>query len=51
MCSLIVYRYDYGIVLFILGFAATLAGQLGAHWLMTRLQRRSIVVFSMAALM
>lgn len=44
-------RADYGSVLFVLGFAATLVGQLGAHWLMTRLNRRSVVVFCMAALL
>ena len=35
-------RYDYGVALLLLGFLATLAGQLGAHWLMTRLRRRYV---------
>lgn len=44
-------RYDYGVAILVLGFAATMLGQMGAHWLMTRLQRRSVVVFCMAALL
>lgn len=44
-------RYDYGVAILVLGFVATMLGQMGAHWLMTWLQRRSVVVFCMAALL
>ena len=44
-------RYDYGAAILVLGFVATMLGQMGAHWLMTRLQRRSVIVFCMAALL
>jgi hypothetical protein len=44
-------RYDYGVAILVLGFVATMLGQMGAHWLMTRLQRRSVIVFCMAALL
>lgn len=43
-------KADYGIVLFVIGLLLTLLGQVAAHQLMTRLKRRSIVVFSMAIL-
>jgi hypothetical protein len=37
--------------MFLVGFLVTLAGQAAAYWLMHRLQRRSVVIFCMAALM
>jgi MFS family permease len=37
--------------MFLVGFTVTLAGQAAAYWLMHRLQRRSVVIFCMAALM
>ena len=42
---------DYGIVVFTVGLVATFAGQTGATVLMQRLQRRSVVIGCMAALM
>jgi len=44
-------RADYGIALFIIGLTVTFAGQWAAHYLMTKLRRRSVVIFCMAALM
>lgn len=44
-------RPDYGVAMFLVGFLVTLAGQAAAYWLMQRLQRRSVVIFCMAALM
>ena len=44
-------RADYGVAMFSVGFLVTLAGQAAAYWLMQRLQRRSVVIFCMAALM
>ncbi len=37
--------------MFLVGLTVTFLGQMAAHRLMTRLKRRSIVVFSMATLM
>ena len=37
--------------MFVLGFLVTLAGQGSTYWLMSRLQRRSIVIIAMAGLM
>lgn len=39
-------RMDYGIVCFILGFFATLVGQVGLSYLMKKYQRNSYIVFS-----
>lgn len=44
-------RADYAISVFVLGFLVTLAGQGSTYWLMSRLQRRSIVIIAMAGLM
>jgi len=44
-------RYDYGIALFVIGLVATFVGQTGAHALMKRMQRRSVIVYCMASLM
>lgn len=42
---------DYAVALLLLGFVVTLAGQGSTYWLMSRLQRRSIVIIAMASLM
>ena len=42
---------DYGVAVFTVGLVATFAGQTGATALMRRLQRRSVVIGCMAALM
>lgn len=44
-------RAEYAISVFVLGFLVTLAGQGSIYWLMSRLQRRSIVIIAMAGLM
>lgn len=44
-------KADYGIALFLIGLGVTMVGQLAAHQMMTKLKRRSIVVFSMATLL
>ena len=44
-------RADYAVALLLLGFVVTLAGQGSTYWLMSRLQRRSIVIIAMASLM
>ncbi len=44
-------RADYAVALLLLGFVVTLAGQGSMYWLMSRLQRRSIVIIAMASLM
>ncbi len=50
-CCIAWCRADYAIALLLLGFAVTLAGQGSTYWLMSRLQRRSIVIIAMASLM
>ncbi|KAL0027362.1 hypothetical protein WJX79_004711 [Trebouxia sp. C0005] len=42
---------DYAVALLLLGFVVTLAGQGSTYWLMSRLQRRSVVIIAMASLM
>ena len=42
---------DYGIAVFTVGLVSTFVGQTGATALMQRLQRRSVVIGCMAALM
>ena len=44
-------RVDYSLALLSLGFVVTLAGQGSTYWLMSKLQRRSIVIIAMALLM
>ena len=39
-------RMDYGVVCIILGFFATIVGQLGLSYLMKKYQRNSYIVFS-----
>lgn len=43
--------WDYAGAVFVLGLVVTLAGQGVCYWLMDRLQRRSIIIFSMAGLL
>eukprot|EP00891_Asterochloris_glomerata_P002973 jgi/Astpho2/2973/Aster-x0136 len=43
--------WDYAGAVFVLGLIVTLAGQGVCYWLMDRLQRRSIIIFSMAGLL
>lgn len=51
MCCMAWCRADYAVALLLLGFVVTLAGQGSTYWLMSRLQRRSIVIIAMASLM
>jgi len=51
MCCIAWCRADYAVALLLLGFVVTLAGQGSTYWLMSRLQRRSIVIIAMASLM
>ncbi|KAL0052077.1 hypothetical protein WJX82_007509 [Trebouxia sp. C0006] len=44
-------KADYAVALLLLGFVVSLAGQGSTYWLMSRLQRRSIVIIAMASLM
>ena len=43
--------WDYAGAVFVLGLVVTLVGQGVCYWLMDRLQRRSIIIFSMAGLL
>ena len=51
MCYVALCRADYAVALLLLGFVVTLAGQGSTYWLMSRLQRRSVVIIAMASLM
>eukprot|EP00884_Botryococcus_braunii_P020092 jgi/Botrbrau1/6767/Bobra.0057s0003.1 len=43
--------YDYAGAVFAIGVLATLAGQVSTHWLVSHLNRRSIIIIAMAVLM
>ena len=51
VCCITWCRADYAVALLLLGFVVSLAGQGSTYWLMSRLQRRSIVIIAMASLM
>ncbi len=50
-CRWLQVKPDYGVAVFTVGLVATFVGQTGATALMQRLQRRSVVIGCMAALM
>ncbi len=51
ICCIAWCRADYAVALLLLGSVVTLAGQGSTYWLMSRLQRRSVVKSAMVSLM
>jgi uncharacterized membrane protein YfcA len=45
------YSWDYAVPLMVIGFLATLAGQLATSWLVRVVGRRSLIIFVMTALL